>query len=284
MRTLNGIDVSIHNGNLDWEAIKKVGIDFAIIKATQGKLVSNASTKNFTDKQFTSNINNTYSANIACGVYHYYTAQSNSEAIEEADYFISVIKPYKSKITLWAAIDVEEDKYLSKLNKAQLTEQVNTFCNRVKAAGFKVCIYTNRNYMTYKLNYGDLKQWDIWQAHWSSTKPSDCGEKLVIWQYGIGQLNGIKGQFDMNYGYFDLPKTVIDKKTDSIAPPTAQINEIRVGSSVRVKDGAKTYAGGNLASFVYDRPHVVSQISGDRVVITYNGTVVAAMDIKDLII
>lgn len=57
---------------------------------------------------------------------------------------------------------------------------------------------------------------------------------------------------------------------------------IKEGSTVKVKNGAKTYDGGSLASFVYDRNHIVSELSGDRAVITYQGTVVAAVNIKDL--
>lgn len=58
--------------------------------------------------------------------------------------------------------------------------------------------------------------------------------------------------------------------------------EIKVGSTVRLKKGAKTYTGGNLASFVYERNHIVKQINTDRVVITYQGTVVAAVKKCDL--
>lgn len=54
------------------------------------------------------------------------------------------------------------------------------------------------------------------------------------------------------------------------------------GSTVRVKQGAKTYTGGDLASFVYNRDHIVSEVSGDRCVITYGGVVVAAVRMSDL--
>ena len=67
----------------------------------------------------------------------------------------------------------------------------------------------------------------------------------------------------------------------TVATPT---REVTVGSTVRVKDGAKTYSGGSLASFVYKRDHQVSQLSGDRAVISYNGTVVAAVHKSDLIL
>lgn len=58
--------------------------------------------------------------------------------------------------------------------------------------------------------------------------------------------------------------------------------KIKVGSVVMVKKDARTYTGGKLASFVYTRKHTVKQISGDRVVITYGGTVVAAVKMADL--
>ena len=57
---------------------------------------------------------------------------------------------------------------------------------------------------------------------------------------------------------------------------------IRVGDKVRLKDGAKTYTGGGLASFVYDRDHFVKELSGDRAVITYGSVVVAAVNVNDL--
>ena len=57
---------------------------------------------------------------------------------------------------------------------------------------------------------------------------------------------------------------------------------IKVGSTVKIKQGAKTYTGASLASFVYNRKHIVKEIKGNRVVITYSGVVVAAVNIKDL--
>lgn len=63
------------------------------------------------------------------------------------------------------------------------------------------------------------------------------------------------------------------------APPAPSI---KVGSTVRVKNGAKTYTGGGLAKFVYSRNHIVKEMKGDRVVITYGGVVVAAVKLSDL--
>ena len=100
--------------------------------------------------------------------------------------------------------------------------------------------------------------------------------------------------------YYDI-YDVIDAKGDRVVigigkTVTAAVNaanlttaepakkEIKVGSTVKVKKGAKTFSGGNLASFVYKREHKVKEISGDRVVITYRGTVAAAVRKTDLIV
>ncbi|WP_277669068.1 N-acetylmuramoyl-L-alanine amidase [Caproiciproducens galactitolivorans] len=64
--------------------------------------------------------------------------------------------------------------------------------------------------------------------------------------------------------------------------PSAPVETIKVGSTVKLKQGAKTYTGGTLASFVYARNHIVKEINGDRAVITYGGVVVAAVKLADL--
>lgn len=68
------------------------------------------------------------------------------------------------------------------------------------------------------------------------------------------------------------------------AQPAVQTPTIKAGSTVRVKNGAKTYDGKGLASFIYNRDHIVKEVKGDRAVITYGGTVVAAIKVSDLIL
>ena len=77
----------------------------------------------------------------------------------------------------------------------------------------------------------------------------------------------------------DTFRSDVAKAMGAVQAPS---NDIVKGSIVRVKRGAKTYTGGNLASFVYERDHVVSEVSGDRCVITYGGVTVAAVRKSDL--
>lgn len=62
------------------------------------------------------------------------------------------------------------------------------------------------------------------------------------------------------------------------------VKTAQVGSTVRLKSGAKTYTGGGLASFVYERDHIIKELKGDRAVITYGGVTVAAVHVSDLIV
>ena len=79
-------------------------------------------------------------------------------------------------------------------------------------------------------------------------------------------------------GYF-----VFDSKGNVVYTPETK-NTIKVGSTVKIKSGAKTYTGSKLATFVYNRKHKVKEIKGDRVVVAYLGIVVAAVNINDLTI
>ena len=75
---------------------------------------------------------------------------------------------------------------------------------------------------------------------------------------------------------------ITTKGGQAVSASTEVKKTIQVGSTVRLNKGAKTYSGGSLASFVYERNHQVSQLQGDRAVITYEGTVVAAVHVSDL--
>lgn len=75
---------------------------------------------------------------------------------------------------------------------------------------------------------------------------------------------------------------IVEASAAPAPTPTPAPPQIKAGSVVRLKEGAKTYTGGGLASFVYARDHTVKEVSGDRIVITYGGVVVAAVKLADL--
>ena len=223
---LKGIDVSTLQGVIDWT---KVPADFAMIKATQGR-GEGAATRllsRFTDSKFKTNITK---CPVPCGVYHYFTAQDKAKAASEADYFCSIIEPYRSRIKLWAALDVESF-YLDGLGKTELTAIVNTALERIETRGFKPMLYTNPNYLRYRFEPGAFNDTDIWLAHWGVKTPYTV-PRLKIWQYGAGSCPGVKTKVDLDIWYFEQPGTTYsvggkyaikagDRYTNGVAVPSA---------------------------------------------------------------
>lgn len=212
-----GIDVSTYQGDINWAQVKADGIDFAMIKATQGRSVTGAY-RGFTDRYFVQNITGAHRWGIRCGVYHYLTAQTVPEAMEEAELFLSVIEPYRSIISLYAAVDVEEDKYLPK-DKTLLTQIVYAFCSRVQAAGYDPIIYTNPNYLKFRLN--DVSKYPLWLALWRSKTNVPTVKQypaMRMWQWGSEAVDGIKGKVDANF-------MIVEKPEEAPEPPKAETLE-----------------------------------------------------------
>lgn len=203
---LRGIDVSTHQGTIDWDEVAGVGLSFVIVKATQGRSQATAGLRNFTDSKFKRNITEAHRIGLRVGVYHYLTAQTVGEAMEEAEYFLSAIEPYKPIIDLWAVVDVES-KYLPK-DKTLLTQIVNTFCSRVTSAGLRPMVYTNPDYLKHRLN--DVSYWPLWLALWrNKTNVPTVAEypAMKLWQWGGEAISGISGKTDANFAIVDLPAT-----------------------------------------------------------------------------
>lgn len=211
-----GIDVSVFQSGINWEKVMASGIDFAMIKATQGRSEQNPELRLFTDSFFIRNMIGAQKSGISIGVYHYLTAQTVTEAVEEADYYISVISPYKSKVSLYAAVDVES-KYLPS-DKSMLTMIINAFCKRVQRAGFTPMVYTNPNFI--KNRIGDISVWPLWLALWRDKKFVPSKEdypNIRIWQWGSEAVDGIGGTVDANFMIAEKPKyeTVVKQNNNS---------------------------------------------------------------------
>ncbi|MDR0992069.1 MAG: glycoside hydrolase family 25 protein [Ruminococcus sp.] len=198
-----GIDVSRHNGDIDWEAVAADGIDFAIIRVgyrgySEGVMQD--------DSKFTENIEGALAAGIPVGVYYYSQAISVNEAREEAAYVVEKIAPYE--ITYPVVFDVEiteagEDGDFPRQNEisgSDLTDVANAFCEHIRDAGYTPMIYANLRMAYLKLDMRRLAGWDFWISEWRDEEhdPSFYYD-YQIWQYASdGQVAGIDGDVDMN--------------------------------------------------------------------------------------
>lgn len=206
-----GIDVSKHNGTIDWSKVKESGVDFAMIRVGNrgygqpGKLVA--------DPKFVANMNGAISNGIGVGVYFFSQAISVDEAIEEADMAVRLIREngFADKITYPIVIDTEKiDNAVGRadgLSREARTIIVQVFCERIKQYGYTPMIYANKYWLTSQLDMNKLSMYDIWLAHYTNTNnpienPSDYTGKYEMWQYTkSGTINGISGNVDLDIGY-----------------------------------------------------------------------------------
>lgn len=185
------IDVSVHQGNIDFKKVKAAGIDGVIIRAGYGQ--------NNIDKRFKENIKHALAAGLPVGIYWFSYAYTTEMARKEAEYCLKAIKGYE--ITLPVFFDWEYDsmsyakKNGAKPTKDLITFMYLTFCQAVKAAGYKAGYYDNPDYLRNHVNADKLTGFYFWLAHYTSKRTISCD----IWQYSDkGNVNGISGNVDMN--------------------------------------------------------------------------------------
>ena len=191
-----GIDISHHQGSPDFQRVKKAGIRFVMLKATEGV--------NYTDPCFHTNIKAAIAAGLPVGAYHFLRT---TPLEQQAADFLAAIKPYK--LTWPAALDVEHAE-LTGMGRSKLTDMVLGFCARVKSAGYQPLVYSNYNWL-YAAKYLDTGRIraagvPVWMAWYSNATPANTDRSPLcdIWQYcSDGHVDGIAGNVDCNVAYRD---------------------------------------------------------------------------------
>lgn len=190
-----GIDISLYQGKPDFAVLADAGIDFVMLKASQGRTAEyNAP---FADPEFEHNVVSAARAfagrEVYAGAYHYLCARSMEEAEAEADFFIALMEKYRFNLPLWAAVDVEDPTFLPQ-DRELLTAIVSRFCGKVKAAGLRPMVYANTWWLDNRFDVPSGVP--VWEANWSA---SAMPERSRMWQYSAsGAVAGIAGDVDMN--------------------------------------------------------------------------------------
>ena len=192
-----GIDVSEFQGKIDWEKVKNDGIEFAILRCGYGMDFSNQD-----DVEYERNANECERLGIPYGVYLMSYANTVEKARSEAKHVLRLIEGRKISLGVWH--DIEDNGTSGAINKETLTNIINTFCNTIKNAGYKVGVYANLNWLENKLEKTIKDNYDIWVAQYYSK--CEYEGKYIMWQHtSSGKVNGISTNVDMNILYEDLP-------------------------------------------------------------------------------
>ena len=197
--TVKGIDISYANRNLDFAKLKKAGVSFAIIRTGY---------RQKTDDMFDSHMKNAAAAGLDVGAYCYCMAASPAEAKKEAEYAVSLLKPYKLSYPVFYDM---EDASLFDLSKTKLTNIALAFLETVENSGFRAGLYTNPSWLENKLNRDKiLSKYDLWLAHWTGSPNTptgyDYGQKM--WQWGVDELTGSNGKIDGDICFVDYPALI----------------------------------------------------------------------------
>lgn len=193
-----GIDVSGHNGVIDWQAVKAAGVDFAMLRI--GGRGYGEEGVMYEDTYFRNNLKGAKAAGIMVGAYFFSQAVTPEEAKEEAEYAISILGGASLDYPLafdWEIIESAENARTDKISPDVLTQCARAFCDTVKKSGYTPALYTGSQLAYYKYDLAQLSDVDIWYAYYNDTP--DFYYNYMIWQYSsTGQVDGIQGSVDLN--------------------------------------------------------------------------------------
>lgn len=294
MNVYHGIDVSYHNGNIDWDSVAADGVEYAFIRAGY-RGYGNGSLQQ--DSKFTAYAADAASAGIPIGVYYFTEASDEEESIEEANDCIRMIQENNINVTLPIALDYEYQYNAAGqlvspkagLSKAEATANCQAFCDTIAAAGYTPIIYANSYDLTKRIDGAALAEnYGIWLANYTTT--TTYSGTYQIWQYtSSGSVDGISGKVDCNFWYTkgDLgiatpPKKTYDLKTATVDTiPTQLYTGKQIKPALTIKMGSKTLTAGTHYTAAY-----TNNINPGKATVTisgkgsYTGTLTKTFKIK----
>ncbi len=206
------IDVSAHNGTIDFAKVKADGVQGVIIRAGYGfKTV---------DKCFKNNIKNALANGLHVGVYWFGYAYTVAQAKQEAEYVAKLLSDYRGKIDFPIFYDWEYDSfnYAKKqgvtVSKQLCSDMTKAFCEILEKYGYFSGFYANIDYLDRFYTQSVKDRFTCWVAQWS-TKCTYSGQ-YGIWQYGAEtnkidnkKVDGVpSATVDKNYCYIDYPSII----------------------------------------------------------------------------
>lgn len=230
------IDVSKHNGKIDWAKVKAAGIEGAILRCGYGSDMTSQD-----DAKWKYNADECTRLGIPFGVYLYSYAKTEAESRSEAAHVLRLIKGYKLSYPVY--LDLEQSG-----TESHAVKGAKIFCDIIEKAGYSVGIYANQYWFTTVIKNA-LDKYTKWCAKYSKTKPSVTCD---IWQYSsTGKVNGISGNVDMNICYRDFPAEITggpSKNRKFVGKVTADVLNVRTGAGTKYPNLAayKKLLKGNL--------------------------------------
>ncbi len=239
-KTLNGIDVSEYQGEIDWEKVKNAGIDFAILRAGYGSSPANA------DVSFSFNISQANKNGILTGAYWYSYALNGQAALSEAKLCVNILEEHKKAISLpvcfwYGSLSMQyASKHSTAVNRNTVTLLTKTFLEETESSGYKGAYYASPNFLSSYLNSSMLSDYDLWLSYTDNTQFNKNNflpdYDMGIWQYSQqGRVDGIRTPVGMNICFREYSTRPSEAKRDqknADKTPRAKIYIVKSGDTL----------------------------------------------------
>ena len=192
-----GVDVSHHQGNIDWSKVKAAGYDFAILRIGYRGYGQTGSLN--ADKMFESYYSDAKAAGLKVGVYFFAQAINEAEAKEEGEFVLNILDD--RELDLPVVYDPEsildDDARTDDVTGEQFTKNTQVFCKSIAEAGYQPMIYANMLWEAFELDLSQLLEYPVWYADYEPIPQTPYAFRC--WQYSnTGTVEGIEGEVDLD--------------------------------------------------------------------------------------
>lgn len=199
--TVKGIDVSMHQGNIDFAKVKADGVKFVIIRCNNWNREKNCVEK---DPYFEQNYKQAKAAGLDVGVYYFTWECSVVGAMCDAELCLQYIKGKKFEYPIY--FDLEWQKAFAQ-GRQVCDGMVRAFCDTLENAGYFGGLYISRSPLQSYISPDVASRYSLWIAEYGS-KCNYAGE-YGMWQYSsTGKVSGISGDVDLDECYVDYPSII----------------------------------------------------------------------------
>ncbi len=195
-----GIDVSSYQGDIDWDAVRSDGVEFAILRIGVRGYGEEGNIK--IDDKFFQNYDGARKAGLDIGVYFYSQAISVEEAVEEAKFVLEQLGDRKLEYPIvfdWEPVDAstsDSPPRTEDIMPGTLTLCAVAFCETIRDAGYEAMIYTNKKMAYIKYDMRKFADYPVWLALYNTDLTYYYD--FDMWQYGFGKVDGIEGDVDLD--------------------------------------------------------------------------------------
>lgn len=193
-----GVDISKQTGTVNFAGLKAAGVDYVMIRlGGRGYSTGQISV----DENFKENIEGAIAEGLDVGVYFYSQAINQEEVLQEVNFVVQNLDPYRGNVKYPIAFDMEfvanDEARIDGLSKEDRTTITASFLEGIKAAGYVPMLYGDKEWLIKEIDLAKLQAYDVWLAQ--ETDIPDYPYQYAMWQYSsVGVVNGIKGDANLN--------------------------------------------------------------------------------------